>query len=74
MAAFCFAVNFLCGLVIGILLESGYVSLIRECSTFERGKTVKVLLALEGELKVLAAIREILCLERMWFNTFPRLS
>ena len=40
MAAFCSAVNFLRVLVIGILEETGYVSLIRRNSTFKRGKTV----------------------------------
>jgi hypothetical protein len=39
MAAFCSAVNFLRVLVIGILEETGYVSLIRRNSTFKRGKT-----------------------------------
>jgi hypothetical protein len=39
MAAFCSAVNFLRVLVIGILQETGYVSLIRRNSTFKRGKT-----------------------------------
>ena len=40
MAAFYSAVNFLRVLVIGILKETGYVSLIRGNSTFKRGKTV----------------------------------
>jgi hypothetical protein len=42
MAAFCSAVNFLRVLVIGILQETGYVSLIRGNSTFKRGKTLGV--------------------------------
>lgn len=39
MVAFCSAVNFLRVLVIGILQETGHVSLIRGNSTFKRGKT-----------------------------------
>jgi hypothetical protein len=56
MAAFCSAVNFLRVLVIGILQETGYVSLIRGNSTFKRGKTV------------LANTAAIALWEKQWLN------
>ena len=49
MAAFCSAVNFLRVLVIGILQETAYVSLIRGNSTFKRGKTKALLIAIRDE-------------------------
>ena len=56
MAAYCSAVNFLRVLVIGILQETGYVSLIRGNSTFKRGKTV------------LANTAAIALWEKQWLN------
>jgi hypothetical protein len=49
-------VNFLRVLVIGILQETGYVSLIRGNSTFKRGKTV------------LANTAAIALWEKQWLN------
>ena len=47
MVAFCSAVNFLRVLVIGILKETGYVSLIRGNSTFWGGKTLHLVPAFD---------------------------